>query len=119
MDKKIIEIVTKNSDGLYNKITMEKLEDGSFSKTGDDIANITLEGDTDYIDTSSLNKLDSGDGHDYAEFYVNISDEHEDFDAVQEEVHKAGSCLDEIGSPISKEDEEDFDSYAENLSKDD
>ena len=115
MEEKKIEIITKNSDGLFNKITVEILEDGSLNKTGDEIANITLEGDIDYIDTSSLNKLDSGDGHDYAEFYVNISDEHEDFDAVQEEVLRTGSYLDEVGSSLSDQDEDDHDSFIENL----
>lgn len=118
MEEKKIEIITKNSDGLFNKITVEILEDGSLNKTGDEIANITLEGDIDYIDTSSLNKLDSGDGHDYAEFYVNISDEHEDFDAVQEEVLRTGSYLDEVGSSLSDQDEDDHDSFIENLTKD-
>lgn len=118
MEEKKIEIITKNSDGLFNKTTVEILKDGSLNKTGDEIADISLEGDKDFIDTSSFTKLDSGDGHEYAEFYVNINEEHKNFDTVQEEILRAGSCLDEMESPLSAEDEEDYDSFIENLTKD-
>ena len=57
MEEKKIEIITKNSDGLYNKVTVHKLEDGSLSKTGDEIAEILLEGDKDSIDTSDFIEL--------------------------------------------------------------
>ena len=44
MENNKIEIITKNSDGLFNKTTVEILKDGSLSKTGDEIAEILLEG---------------------------------------------------------------------------
>ena len=73
MEEKKIEIITKNSDGLYNKVTVHKLEDGSLSKTGDEIAEILLEGDKDSIDTSDFIELDLADGHEHGKIFVNIS----------------------------------------------
>jgi hypothetical protein len=118
MEEKKIEIITRNSDGLYNKVTVHKLEDGSLSKTGDEIAEILLEGDKDSIDTSDFTELDLADGHEYGKIFVNIPEEHEDFDIVKDAADDAGSYLDEMESPLSKEDEEDRDSFIENLTKD-
>lgn len=118
MEEKKIEIITKNSDGLYNKVTVHKLEDGSLSKTGDEIAEILLQGDKDSIDTSDFTELDLADGHEYGKIFVNIPEEHEDFDIVKDAADDAGSYLDEMESPLSKEDEEDRDSFIENLTKD-
>ncbi len=118
MEDKKIEIITKNSDGLFNKITVEILEDGSLNKTGDEIANTLLEGDKDFIDTSNLTELDLGDGHEHGKVFANIPEEHKDFDAVQEEVLRTGSYLDEVGSSLSDQDEDDHDSFIENLTKD-
>ncbi len=118
MEEKKIEIITKNSDGLYNKVTVHKLEDGSLSKTGDEIAEILLEGDKDSIDTSSLQELDLGDGCEHGKIYADIQEDHEDFDDLEDLSRDAGSYLDEMESPLSKEDEEDRDSFIENLTKD-
>ena len=82
MENNKIEIITKNSDGLFNKTTVEILKDGSLSKTGDEIAEILLEGDKDSIDTSNFTELDLADGHEHGKIFVNISEEHEDFDTI-------------------------------------
>ena len=118
MENNKIEIITKNSDGLFNKTTVEILKDGSLSKTGDEIAVILLEGDKDSIDTSNFTELDLADGHEHGKIFVNISEEHEDFDIVKDAADDAGSYLDEMESSLSKEDEEDRDSFIENLTKD-
>ena len=118
MENNKIEIITKNSDGLFNRITVCKLEDGSLNTTGGEVGNTLLEGDIPFVDTSSLQELDLGDGCEHGKIFVNISEEHEDFDIVKDAADDAGSYLDEMESPLSKEDEEDRDSFIENLTKD-
>lgn len=118
MEKKTIEIITKNSDGLYNKTDANILEDGSLSKTGDEIANILLEGDLDFIDTSNFEELDLAGGHEHGKIFANISEEDEDFYTVKDVADEASLYLDEMKSSLSIEDEEDRDSFIENLTKD-
>ena len=118
MENNKIEIITKNSDGLFNKTTVEILKDGSLSKTGDEIAEILLEGDKDSIDTSSLQELDLGDGCEHGKIYADIQEDHEDFDDLEDLSRDAGSYLDEMEGSLSEEEKEDRESFIDNMTKD-
>ena len=118
MEEKKIEIITKNSDGLYNKVTVYKLEDGSLNTTGGEVGNTLLEGDIPFVDTSSLQELDLGDGCEHGKIYADIQEDHEDFDDLEDLSRDAGSYLDETEGSLSEEEKEDRESFIDNMTKD-
>lgn len=118
MEREEFEIITKNADGLYNKTTIYKSEDGNFSMSDSGIADILLDGTDDYLDTTNFTEMDLADGHEYGEVFINISDKHKDYEELQELIGSAGCYLDETQTPLSEEEEEDYESFIENLTKD-
>ena len=118
MENNKIEIITKNSDGLFNRITVYKLEDGSLNTTGGEVGNTLLEGDIPFVDTSSLQELDLGDGCEHGKIYADIQEDHEDFDDLEDLSRDAGSYLDEMEGSLSEEEKEDRESFIDNMTKD-
>lgn len=117
---KKIDVITENSDGLFNEFTMSVDEDGKLNMTDMDFGEKILSGEESNINKSGFIELDLGDGSKFGKVFISgITEKDEQFSDVEDFMLDVGSCLDNVlCDELSPEDEQDMDDYIENLTKD-
>ena len=113
---KNVKFITVNPDGNYNKFSIDVENDIDESSFAEKIE----EGNQETLDTSNYIPIELGDGDKYAKVFVSgIKEEDEIFSELEEKISSVGSYLDNVTySELSEEDEQDYDDYIENITKD-
>ncbi|BAF72394.1 hypothetical protein [Sulfurovum sp. NBC37-1] len=116
---KKVKFITINPDGKYNSFS-SNISDNGIDIDESEFAEKIDEGIEEKIDISDYTQIELQDGDRYAKVYVkDIKEEDALFPILEENIATVGSYLDNVTySELSEEDEQDYDDYIENITKD-